>query len=100
MAPMLPTEIMCDILYKYNGLEHPTSNMIKKYFNSLDRQYNIYKHIEKITERVYLYIEKQEILISENTDFLEDKREYPRLYFAPSLDLIVEKIISTYIKDE
>ncbi len=93
----LPYEIMYDILYKYKGLQHPTSNIIKNYFKDLDNEFQIYKHIEKITERTYIKNDTNTILITQKTEFKKSIRNYPRVYFPPQLDLIEEKIISNII---
>ncbi len=93
----LPYEIVCKIMYKHNGLQHPTSNMIKNYFKSLDEEYDIFVHIEKITENTFITNENENILLTSKTIFKKETRDYPRVYFVPQLDLIVEKIISNII---
>lgn len=93
----LPYEIICNILYNYKGLQHPTSILIKDYFKELDNEFDIYKHIEKITEKTFIENNGTNILITSKTEFYKTIRDYPRIYFAPELDLIVEKIISNII---
>lgn len=94
---ILPYEIICQILYKHKGLQHPTSILIKDYFRELDEEYDIYKHIEKITERTFIENNGSNVLITSKTEFHKTIRDYPRVHFPPELDLIVEKIISNII---
>jgi hypothetical protein len=97
LSKLLPYEIVCDILYKYKGLEHPTSKLIKTYFKKLDSEYNIYKHIEKITEKTFIKNNGTDVLITQKTEYKKSIRDYPRVYFPPDIDLIIEKIISNII---
>jgi len=97
MIPQLPYEIISDILFKFKGLEHPVSKIIKNYFKILDEDFNIYYHIEKITKQNYIKTEDGIILVSTYTDYLEEIRDYPRLQFPPELDFIEEIIHRNYI---
>ena len=97
ISTMLPLEIISDILYKYNGLQHPTSILVKDYFKELNDEFNIYKHIEQITERTFVEHSGQSVMITSKTEYKTTIQDYPRLYFPPQLDLIVEKIISHII---
>ena len=92
--PYLPQEIVCQILYKHNGLEHPTSKLIKNYFKQLDDNYKIYKHIIKKVENYYVEELKNTILVSSKEEFIISNELYPRIFFIPDLDIIEEKIIS------
>lgn len=93
----LPYEIVSLILYKHNGLEHPTSKLIKNHFKDLNDEFEIYKHIEKITEKTFIENNGSNILITSKTEFKKEIRDYPRIHFPPNIDLIVEKIISNII---
>lgn len=95
--PFLPHEIRCIIMYKFKGLQHPTSNIIKDYFKELDKEFSIYKHIEKITEETYISQDNHKILLTSKTSFNTTFEDYPRIFFPPDLDIITEKIISNII---
>jgi hypothetical protein len=97
LSNFLPYEIVCDIMYKYRGLEHPTSILIKTYFKNLDSEYNIYKHIEKITVKTFIKNNGTNLLITQKTEYIKSIRDYPRVHFPPDVDLIIEKIISNII---
>ncbi len=93
----LPYEIICHILYKSGGLEHPTSKLIKNHFKDLDDEFDIFTHIEKVTEKTFIENRDEKVLITSKTEFIKDIRDYPRVFFPPQLDLIIEKIISNII---
>ena len=97
ITTILPIEIVSNILYKFNGLQHPTSILIKDYFKELNEEFQIYKHIEKITEQTFVKNSDETVLITSKTEFKRTIRDYPRVHFPPELDLIVEIIISNII---
>ncbi len=94
---ILPYEIICHILYKSGGLEHPTSKLIKNHFKDLDDEFDIFTHIEKVTEQTFIKNMDETILITSKTEFKKNTRDYPRVFFPPQLDLIIEKIISNIL---
>jgi hypothetical protein len=91
----LPVEIMALILYKHKGLMHPCSQMIKSYFRDLDDEFNIYKHIQKIREDIYI----DDYYISQNISFKINIKDYPRLFFDPGdFDIVEEQLIKKILK--
>ena len=101
MIPQLPIEIINKILYTHKGIKHPLSDSIKNYFNYLDDNYSIYKHIQKQIDQWIIEDGKDHIIISRKETFIIQHKEYPRIFFEPSIDIIEEKIISHIInKDE
>ena len=101
IIPQLPIEMINKILYAHNGLEHPISQSIKKYFNDLDDNYSIFKHIQKQIEEWVIEDGTDQIVISRKETFIIQEKEYPRIFFEPQLDIVEEKIISHIInKDE
>ena len=92
---MMPYDIMALILYKHGGLEHPCSKMIKAYFRDLDADFDIYKHIQKIREDIYI----EDFYISQNISFKIKIKDYPRLFFDPgAFDIIEEQLIKKILK--
>ena len=91
----LPPEIMGLILYKHNGLMHTIYKMIKSYFNDLDKEFGIYKHIQKIKEEIYI----EDHFISQNISFKIDIKDYPKIFFDPGeYDIIEEQLIKKILK--
>jgi len=79
---VLPLEMVNMIIYKHGGLLSPTANIIKQYWNKMEKECRVFEDLVLEEQRRYVLNEDEtEMTLAILQNYIFKDLEYPRVFF-------------------